>query len=82
MAQKEGNQLKQLEKREQKLEQIEQKIDQELQTELQEAENLVREDQQMLKTIDKSISELNELGEILKQEKGDWRFSLKTRSSL
>jgi len=77
MAQKEGNQLKQLEKREQKLEQIEQKIDQELQTELQEAENLVREDQQMLKTIDKSISELNELGEILKQEKGDWRFSLK-----
>lgn len=76
MAQKEGKQLKQLEQREQKLEQMEQKIDQELQSELQEAENLVREDEQMVKIIDQSISELQELYEILEQEKSIWRFAV------
>lgn len=76
MAQKEGQQLKQLEKEEQKIEQMEQKIDKELQNELQEAENLVREDKQMIKIIDQSISELEELYEILEQEKSIWRFAL------
>lgn len=76
MAQREGEQLQQLEQREQKLEQMEQRIDQELQSELQEAENLVREDEQMIELIDQSISELNELYEILEQEKNIWRFAL------
>ncbi|MFB6216508.1 MAG: hypothetical protein ABEJ03_04395 [Candidatus Nanohaloarchaea archaeon] len=76
MAKKEGEQLTQLEQREQKLEQMEQKVDQELQNELQEAENLVRDDEQIIKVIDQSISELEEVYEILEQEKSIWRFAI------
>lgn len=82
LAEKEEEKLKEEKRTEKKEIQEERKIDSEIRKEINKAEDLVREDEALLENVEKSISDLRNLYELLQTEKNLWKFSLNSNPPL